>query len=56
VTVGGLAPGRYQVEQWDTYTGRVVGITNRASAAGAVLIYTPERLASDLAYKVRAVR
>jgi hypothetical protein len=56
VTVGGLAPGRYRIEQWDTYAGRIVGTVDDESRDGTVTITTPADLVGDVAYKVRAVR
>jgi hypothetical protein len=54
--IGGLAPGEYRIEQWDTYAGRIVETWAGESRDGTLLITTPARLATDVAYKVRAIR
>ena len=52
VTISGLAPGKYQIEQWDTTTGKVTGTTPYHSSDGRVVIVTPAELMGDVAYKV----
>jgi hypothetical protein len=56
VMIGGLAPAEYRIEQWDTYAGRIVGTWAGKSRDGTLLITTPVGLATDVAYRVRAIR
>ena len=53
ITLSGLGPGSYEVEQWDTYTGKVVRRETLASRDGQVTLATPEDLSPDVAYNVR---
>jgi len=53
ITLSGLGPGSYEVDQWDTYTGKVVKRETLASRDGQVTLVTPEGLSRDVAYKVR---
>jgi hypothetical protein len=53
ITLAGLAPGRYQVEQWDTSTGKIVKRETLTSREGTVILETPDGLTGDVAYKLR---
>ncbi|MDH7568465.1 MAG: DUF5060 domain-containing protein [Armatimonadota bacterium] len=50
--VPGVQPGRYQVEIWDTYQGRVVQ-TQQVAAAGGELVVPLPAVATDVAVKAR---
>jgi hypothetical protein len=56
ITLAGFDPGSYEVEQWDTYTGKVVTRERVAGRDGAVTLVTPEGLTRDVAYKLRRTR
>ncbi len=56
VTISGLVPGAYEVEQWDAYTGTVVRRETKESHDGTIVLVTPEGLSKDVAYKVRSAR
>jgi hypothetical protein len=53
ITLAGLTPGTYAVEQWDTYAGTATALPDYVSADGTVVLTTPDGLTTDLAYKVR---
>ena len=53
ITLGGLTPGTYAIEQWNTYTGAVTPLAPYVSADGTVQIVTPDGLTTDVAYKIR---
>jgi hypothetical protein len=55
ITLGGLEPGSYEVEQWDTYTGKVQS-SRVTSKDGTVTLVTPAGLSKDVAYKVRPAK
>jgi len=55
IEVAGLAPGEYEIEQWDTHAGAIARVTPYTCADGAVVITTPAGLTADVAYKVRRV-
>ncbi len=50
-----LAPGTYELEQWDTYTGEVADRWVDQCTDGTISLTTPDGLLSDVAYKVRLV-
>jgi hypothetical protein len=52
VTLTGLTPGRYAVEQWDTATGKVVKRATATSRDGTITLTTPDAMIGDVAYKV----
>jgi len=52
IEIGGFQPGDYDLEQWDTYAGRPVGVTSLATQDGALTITTPAGLTTDVAYKL----
>jgi hypothetical protein len=52
-TVAGLADGRYRVEWWDTYQGRITRSESRPSRSGRLTLDLP-LLRTDLACKIKA--
>jgi hypothetical protein len=52
-TVVGLADGRYRIEWWDTYEGRITRNESRPSRAGHLTLDLPP-LRTDLACKIKA--
>lgn len=55
VALTGLMPGTYRVERWDTYAGQIADEWLQECPADTVNLTTPDRLLSDVAYKVRRV-
>jgi hypothetical protein len=55
LTLDGLLPGDYRVEQWDTYTGKVTADWTAACPQGTLSLKTPPGFTTDLAWKVRRV-
>jgi hypothetical protein len=53
ITLGGLSPGTYRVERWDTWVGAVAQTSQMTSTDGTLVLSTPEGLTSDVAWKVR---
>jgi len=53
IALGGLTPGRYEVQRWDTWAGTAAETVSCDSADGVVVITTPAGLTRDAAYKVR---
>jgi hypothetical protein len=56
VTLKGFAPGTYEVEQWDTYSGKALSRQRNESPDGTVILVTPEGLTKDFAYRVTRTR
>ena len=56
VDLSGFDPGVYEVERWDTSTGRPADVTRVEATGGVLSIETPEGLTTDTAYKIRRAR
>jgi hypothetical protein len=51
VAIPGFAPGRYRVEYWDTYEGRLIRSTGTLAIDGTLKLAVP-RLETDIAVKI----
>ena len=52
IVLGGLTPGDYDIERWDTYAGGVAQAESRTCGDGTVVLTTPPGLTTDTAFKL----
>jgi hypothetical protein len=55
VTIPDMAPGSYQVEWWNTYTGAIIKTEVVEASSGGLVLNLPAPLSDDVAVKVRAL-
>jgi hypothetical protein len=53
LTLTGFAPGPYEIERWDTFTGAIAEKTTYTSTDGNIILTTPAGMTTDAAYKVK---
>ncbi len=52
VTIGGMQPGRYTIEYWDTISGEIITVNEATASAGALKFQLPD-FAQEIAVKVK---